>query len=137
MGKQPVTLRYVGSGKAVGRKKPRKYHNEKITFAGITFDSLREFGRWKELKLLERAGEISDLRVHPKFPLMCGTVDIKIRSGRYHGGRKISYYADFSYIDKKTHERIVEDVKGVDTAISRLKRGIVEAQYGVQVVIVR
>lgn len=121
----------------MGIRKKTKYHNIKVTFAGITFDSKREFQRWKELKLLERAGEIRDLKVHPKFPLMCGTVPIKIRSGRYHGGRKISYFADFSYIDKKTHERIVEDVKGMDTAISRLKRGIVEAQYGVQVVIVR
>lgn len=121
----------------MGRKKPAKYHNEKVSYDGYTFDSRAELRRYNELKLLEGAGKIGELTVQPKFPLKCGEFDIKIRSDRYKNGRKVSYFADFSYNDYEKAERIVEDVKGFDTAVSRLKRAIVEAQYGVRVVIVR
>ena len=74
--------------------------------------------------------------MQPKFPLRCGDTPIKIRSGRYPNGRQVNYYGDFAYRDKAGKRR-VEDVKGADTPISRLKRAMVEAQYGVQVEIVR
>lgn len=39
-----------------------KYHNRKTVIDGITFDSAKEARRYMELKLLERAGEISNLQ---------------------------------------------------------------------------
>lgn len=85
---------------------------------------------------MQKAGEISQLEVQPKFPLRTGKRDIKIRSERYPNGRRASYYGDFAYLTK-SGKRVVEDVKGADTNISRLKRAIVEAQYGLEIDIVR
>lgn len=77
------------------------------------------------------------MKLQPKFPLYIGDNPILIRSERYPNGRKASYRADFVYQDHDRNERVVEDVKGVDTSESRLRRAIVEAQYGVRVEIVR
>lgn len=81
--------------------------------------------------------KIGELTLQPKFWLKCGKHYIKIRSKGYPNGRKASYTADFSYNDYERAERIVEDVKGYDTSESRLRRAIIEAQYGVKVEIVR
>lgn len=135
MGKRAAGIRRVRGGGRLGVSKGSKYKNTKVAVDGITFDSKREAKRYQELKLLERAGEIANLTIQPKFPLRCNGRDILIRSNRYYRGRKATYYADFSYTTKEG--RVVEDVKGADTALSRLKRAIVEAEYGVRVEIVR
>lgn len=40
-----------------------KYGNQKITIDNITFDSTREGLQYKELKLLEKTGWITDLQL--------------------------------------------------------------------------
>jgi len=40
-------------------KVPPKYGNKKTVVDGITFDSMREANRYRELKLLERAGKVT------------------------------------------------------------------------------
>ena len=52
-------------------KKSSKYGNKKIEYNGEVFDSKKEYKRWCELKLLERAGKISDLKRQVKYVLMC------------------------------------------------------------------
>lgn len=47
-----------------------KYHNRKVTADGITFDSVKEANRYKELKVLERAGLVHDLQLQVKFKLI-------------------------------------------------------------------
>ena len=47
-----------------------KYHSQKATYNGITFDSKRERDRYIDLLLLERAGEISELRLQVSFELI-------------------------------------------------------------------
>jgi len=121
----------------MGKRTPPKYRNQKVVYDGIGFDSKREKDRYVELRLLQKAGEITYLVVHPRFALRCGEVDVKIRSSGYPNGRKVAYFADFSYYDHRREQRIVEDVKGFDTPVSRLKRAFIEAQYGVLVEIVR
>ena len=116
-------------------KKVAKYRNKKVEYGGQKFDSIREFERFQELRLLEKAGKIINLIVQPRYFLRCGEKDVKIRSDRYPNGRHVSYYADFEY--EENGEKIVEDVKGKDTPVSRLKRAFIEAQYGVRVRIVR
>jgi len=120
----------------VGIGKPAKYRNKKVVFDGIKFASARECERYVELKALANSGKITNLVLQPKYWLRCGNNDIKIRSERYPNGRRASYTADFEFIDDlgKKH---VEDVKGMDTNVSRLRRAIVEAQYGIRVEIVR
>ena len=104
-----------------------KYHAKKTTVDGITFDSAREAKRWQELKLLERAGAIRDLRRQVRYELI-PAFDV---DGKHY--RPATYIADFVYTDAKTGKEIVEDVKGVRTPIYRLKAKLFAAKYGVSI----
>lgn len=99
----------------------RKYNNKKIIVDGIKFDSKKEALRYKELKMLERAGIIHDLQRQVKYVLVPAqyerTDEIYTRGkdkGKPKKGRLIerecAYYADFVYT--KDGNTIVEDVKG-------------------------
>lgn len=127
------------------RNRPRgKFGNEKCEADGHKFDSLRERNRYLDLKLLQRAGEISGLELQPKYPLevmrlidgKLQSVPIKIRSKGYPNGRRCSWRADFRYQDKRTGQQVVEDVKGHDDDRARFKRGVVEAIFGIQIKLV-
>jgi len=99
-----------------------KYGAVKTKIDGYTFDSKKEAKRYRELCLLERAGEISDILVHPKYVLQEAFIDIdnnKIRG--------ITYEADFAYIENKSI--VVEDVKGMITAMAKLKIKIFKRLY--------
>ena len=98
-----------------------KYKNRKIQIDMYVFDSIRESQRYKELKLLERAGEISNLELQPHFLLQ----DSFRKNGKTF--RKIEYVADFMYIENG--KTIVEDVKGLQTDIFKLKHKIFEKVY--------
>ena len=93
---------------------------------GIVFPSKREAARYLELKLLERAGEITGLEVHPVYKLPIKSI------GKPHKVTFVgSYIADFAY--KEDGKEIVEDCKGVKTTTYRLKKRLVEALYGIEV----
>lgn len=93
-----------------------KYNAKKTVVDGIEFDSIREADRYCELKLLEKAKEIRNLELQPRFLLQD---KFKDKMGTTH--RKIEYVADFMYIDKDD-KKIVEDVKGVMTGVYKLKK---------------
>jgi hypothetical protein len=112
----------------------RKYLNKKTELDGYMFDSKREAERWAELKLLERAGDITDLKRQVGFVLAPAV--------RYtpHGRQKpaLKLIADFSYIDLKHGGRVVvEDVKGVLTTAFHIKRHLMKAMLGITVEIVK
>lgn len=92
-----------------------KYHAIPTTVDGIRFDSKKEAARYSDLKLLARAGEIRDLVLQPKFKL-----------------EDCTYVADFEYVTKEG-VRIVEDCKGVKTAMYRLKKKMVKRVYGIDI----
>lgn len=98
-----------------------KYRNKKVIVDGKEFDSKKEGDRYKELRLLERAGEISDLELQPRFLLQ----DKFKKNGKTY--RKIEYVADFKYIENG--KVIVEDVKGMQTDVFKLKHKIFEKVY--------
>lgn len=98
-----------------------KYRNKKVIVDGKKFDSKKEGDRYKELRLLERAGEISNLELQPRFLLQ----DSFKKNGKTY--RKIEYVADFKYI--KNGKTIVEDVKGIQTDVFKLKHKIFEKVY--------
>lgn len=86
--------------------KYNKYNNKKTrTSDGIEHDSQKEARRWMELQLLQRAGEIEGLERQVTFELI----------PRQDGERACHYVADFVYTDKKTGEKVVEDVKSEAT----------------------
>ena len=96
----------------------RKYHNRKVTVDGITFDSVKEANRYKELKVLERAGQVHDLQLQVKFKLIPAQrewTDETTKSGKPKKGKviehEVSYIADFTY-KNRYGLLVVEDVKG-------------------------
>ena len=104
-----------------------KYFAKKATQDGYRFDSLAEHKRYGELCLLEKAGAIiGTLEVHPAYSIdWSGEEDKHI----------CTVILDFRYHDKKGRVH-VEDVKGQDNALSRLKRKLVEAAHGIAVEII-
>ena len=93
-----------------------KYRNKKTTIDGIVFDSRLEASRHLTLKARERAGEISELEIQPKFVLQPAHKKLKLRA--------IIYVADFAYYEIRdgVRLRIIEDAKGVETPVFKLKR---------------
>jgi hypothetical protein len=94
-----------------------KYNARRVKADGHTFDSQAEYRRYKELLLLQAAGEIKNLYVHPRYPLQPAFVDND--GTRY---RSIHYTADFLYRDIPTGRWVVEDVKSAATAKSEAFR---------------
>ena len=111
-----------------------KYGAKREVVDGIKFASRREARRYRELKILSDAGLITELELQPKFKLGPDEAPYLIRSAGYPNGRRAVYLADFRY--RHEGELVIEDVKGVDTPLSRLKRAIVEAQYSVVITLI-
>lgn len=116
------------------RRNKSKYGSRKITRDGMTFDSIKEYKRFCELSLLEKAGEITNLQRQHGFELIPPQFE-EIPTGEFYkkGERKgmpkfknvcieqaVKYVADFTYI--KDGERVVEDTKGFKTKDYILKR---------------
>lgn len=100
-----------------------KYGNKKVEVDGIKFDSKKEAKRYGELKLLVRAGEISDLTLQEPFKLMGANGEpIKFDSNRV-----AKYVCDFQYFDHKLNAWVIEDVKGHLTDVYKLKKAIMRA----------
>ena len=105
-----------------------KFNAKKTVVDGLTFDSKREAAYYAELKLRERAGEISKLRCHECFPLI-----------GFEGVKICLFKPDFNYFDIHEDRYRVVDVKSPPTAKKadfRLKKKLFEAQYGVELEIV-
>ena len=114
----------VSAATSAKTKAPRrKFHNVPVVIDGHRFDSTSEGNRYTELRLMERAGEIRQLEIHPRFPLVIHEQDCGV------------YVADFAYLTQHG-ERVVEDVKSPATrklAVYRLKKRQVWALYGIDV----
>lgn len=108
----------------VGLKARNKYKAKKVWDDGHCFDSQAEHRRYCELKLLQKAKEIKDLKIHPEYRIMIN-------------GKKVCIVElDFEYEDSRGTVT-TEDVKGCDTALSRLKRKLVEAAHDIKVEIIK
>ena len=122
-------------------KKPKKskYGAEKTVIDGITFDSRKEARRFAELKLLEKAGEIVELRRQVKFVLIPAQREpdqIGKRGGVIKGKlieREVSYLADFVYFDNNLNDYVVEDAKGIRTKEYIIKRKLMLYKYNIRI----
>lgn len=114
-----------------------KYHAQKTTVDGITFDSRKEAARYKELSILEQAGEISDLRLQVKYELVPERREPETIGPRgvSHPGKRLEaaryYIADFVYTQGE--KTVVEDCKGVKTDVYKLKRALMLWRYGIKI----
>ena len=81
-----------------------KYNAVKVEDDGYVFDSKQEHKEYCNLKLLKRAGEIKDLRVHPEYRI------------EYCGELICIYEADFEYYERSGAGKwtlIIRDVKAI------------------------
>ena len=99
-----------------------KYGAKKVVMDGQVFDSKRELHRWCELRLLERAGKISDLKRQVSYELIPKQV----------GERACSYVADFVYYDADG-KKVVEDCKGYRTEGYKIKRKLMLWVHGIKI----
>ena len=98
-----------------------KFHAKSITIDNITFRSLLEGRRYSQLKLLLANGDIRDLELQPKYPLI-------ITSLVTGETKRVGVYrADFKYYDTLEKVWVVEDTKGFMTEAAALRIKIVQA----------
>jgi hypothetical protein len=105
-----------------------KYNAQKTTVDGITYDSRKEAQRAQELRLMLKAGIISNLREQVPYEL------IPAQKNEYGKviERAVIYKADFVYDDEKG-KTIVEDTKGVRTKEYIIKRKLMLYEYGIRI----
>lgn len=106
-----------------------KYGNRKVIYDGMAFDSKKECQRYIELKLLEKAGEIKDLKRQVKYTLIPSQKDDRGKIIE----RECIYIADFVYFDCRENQSVVEDVKGFRTKEYRIKKKLMLLVHGIRV----
>lgn len=126
------------------RSSKLKYGSKKTILDGIAFDSKKEANRWAELKILEKAGKIEDLRRQVKFVLIPAQYEDSTEvyqrganKGKPKKGKLIeheaAYIADFVYRDKENDRTVVEDTKGFKTKDYILKRKLLLERYKIRI----
>lgn len=112
-------------------QKKNKYGNSKVIIDGIKFDSELEGKRYKQLKLLERAGEIKDLQLQVPYILQESYRKYDSKEHKWKTIQAIKYVADFVYFDIRKGKVIVEDTKSepTKTAVFKIKKKIFEYKY--------
>lgn len=118
--------------------KQNKYHSRKVTRDGETFDSIREYHRWCELKLAERAGEITNLERQVRFVLIPSQRERVWNKDKnlFEDGkvieREVAYIADFVYTNRLGFD-VVEDAKGFKTKDYVIKRKLMLWVHGIRI----
>lgn len=123
-----------------------KYYSKKISADGMIFDSKKEFKRWNELRILEKSGQIRDLKRQVKYVLIPAQREpdtIGPKGGIKHGRlleREVAYIADFTYVENlpfadeaDTGVLVVEDTKGMRTKDYIIKRKLMLYIHGIRI----
>jgi hypothetical protein len=100
-------------------KKRNKYGNKQVIYDGIPFHSTKEGNRYLELKLLQRAGVISNLELQKPYVI--------IHASEY--GNDVKYIADFVY--EQDGRTVVEDSKGFRTKEYVIKKRLMAERFGI------
>lgn len=116
----------------------RKYHNKRVEYEGIVFDSLKEKRRYCQLQLLEKQGMISNLRLQVPFELIPAIYEdeivqlkTKTKVKKKLIQKATTYVADFVY--ETMGKTIVEDTKGFRTKEYELKKKMMRAFLGIEI----
>lgn len=97
----------------------RKYRNKPTLVDGVTFHSKKEARRYEALKVLQAAGKLRELKHQVRFDL------------RVKGFLVCAYIADFCYIEDE--KQVVEDTKGVRTEVYQIKKKLMKAVHGLEI----
>lgn len=123
-----------------------KYGAHKAVYDGIIFDSRREMRRYQELRAMEKNGDILDLKLQQKFVLIPAQREPDRKGPR--GGvikgklleRECSYVADFTYREPLPFYEnledlplVVEDAKGIQTEVYKIKKKLMLQVYGIRI----
>ena len=115
-----------------------KYGNKKTNLDGVFFDSKKEARRYAELKMLQRAGVISDLELQKEFELIPAQYENGDGKSKKTRGkcleRAVKYKADFCYYDNEKKQLVVEDTKGFKTKDYIIKRKLLLYLRGIRIV---
>jgi hypothetical protein len=107
------------------KKRRHKYNSKGVWIDDIYFASKAEGERYRQLKAIEATGIITRLELQPSWSVVVNNKLI------------CRYRADFRYdvIDDRgtVLKQVVEDVKGVPNALYKLKKKLIEATHGVQI----
>lgn len=108
--------------------KQNKYHNKRVFYDGHWFDSEKEKAWYIKFKLMEKAGEIKNLRLQVPF---CLIETFKLEDKTY---RATKYVADFVYRDRKDKLHVI-DVKSLATRtqVYQLKKKLMAYKYGIEI----
>lgn len=128
--------------KLLGIAGENKYNNTKVKIDGIEFDSIKEADRYSKLKILQRSGAISDLKMQVRYNLIpvlrAEPTEVYKRGpkkGQYKPGKVLEnavyYIADFVY--KENGKEVVEDAKGARTKEYILKRKLMLWVHGIRI----
>lgn len=104
-----------------------KYYSRKITVGGLVFDSKKEYKRYCELVLLQKAGQVTDLQRQVKYELIPSQ-----KIGGKVAERACTYVADFVY--QENGKTVVEDTKGFKTKDYIIKRKLMLWVHGIRIV---
>jgi hypothetical protein len=126
-----------------GKRGNNKYNNKKIVVDGEIFDSKKEYKRYCELSLLEKAGAITELQRQVKYVLIpaqyeeyerYGKKGQRLKDGTKCIEKECAYVADFIYRDTESGELVVEDTKGFRTKDYIIKRKLMLHVHGIRLV---
>ena len=116
-----------------------KYHNKKVTFDGIEFDSKKEMYRYIRLKSMQEEGLISELRMQVPYEVIPAVYEkaekqlkTKVKIVDRCVQKATHYIADFVYTDKDGN-MVVEDAKGMRTEKYLLKKKMMRAFLGITI----
>ena len=117
--------------KLVGKSidiKTNKYHNKKVFYDGHWFDSEKEKSFYIKFKLMEKSGEIYELKLQQKFLLI---EPFTLNNKKY---RETAYISDFTYIDKDSKLHVI-DVKSeiTKTQVYKLKKKMMAYKYSIEI----
>ena len=107
--------------------KRNKYNAIKTEIDGIIFHSRKEAARYSQLKIYEKGGLITDLRLQVPYEL----IPKLVINGKTE--RAIKYIADFVYYDTVHKVEICEDVKGMITDIFKIKYRLMKLIHSVDI----
>ena len=100
-------------------QKKSKYGNKKVEFNGVVFDSKKELAHYLTLRMMEKAGAISDLKTQVSFELNPG------------GTHSLKYMADFTYIVNGVLQ--VVDAKGYRTREYKKKKRLMKQVHNIEI----
>ena len=106
------------------KSRPHKYGAIPTVINGIRFASKAEARRYQELALLEKNHLITNLELQPSYQISINNKKI------------CRYIADFRYTTPDGVEHI-EDVKGIETPMFKLKRKLMKACLDLEIEIVK